>query len=66
MAMSTSPYGAKFDRLAETWQVIENRHDTLHPDRSECGGVGQCSMMAVAVDLQHEMIEELINWRTRG
>jgi hypothetical protein len=56
-------YGAQFDRLAERWAVIENEHDKQHPDRSRCGGVGGCSMMAAAVDLEHAMIEALEEWR---
>jgi hypothetical protein len=58
-------YGAKFDALAQTWRVIENVHDEEHPDRSECGGVGGCTMMAVAVRLERQMIEALEEWRTR-
>jgi hypothetical protein len=56
-------YGEKFDALALKWAVIENEHDKQHPDRGECGGVGRCSMMAAAVDLQHEMINALHEWR---
>lgn len=56
-------YGERFDHLAETWRVIENEHDKQHPDRSECGGVGGCSMMFAAVDLQHEMLDCLEVWR---
>lgn len=59
-------YGAEFDRLAERWRVIENEHDRHHPDRSECGGVGGCSMMHAAVSLEHEMIEALEEWRDRN
>lgn len=61
-----SVYGTEFDRLADTWATIENVHDKHHPDRSECGGVGGCSMMAAAVDLEHEMIDQLNAWRDRG
>ncbi len=60
-----SEYGADFDRTAETWRVIENQHDKIHPNRSKCGGVGGCSMMATAVDLEHEMIQNLTEWRAR-
>jgi hypothetical protein len=60
-----SQYGAQFDRLAERWAVIEGWHDRQHPDRNECGGVGGCSMMAAKVELQHEMIEALEEWRNR-
>lgn len=56
-------YGSEFDILAERWAVIENEHDKQHPDRSECGGVGGCSMMFAAVGLEHEMIEALAEWR---
>lgn len=58
-----SEYGAEFDRLATTWRVIEGEHDKQHPDRGDCGGVGACSMMAAAVDLEHSMIEALGEWR---
>jgi hypothetical protein len=62
---AVSTYGSKFDELVETWRTIEGRHDRLHPDRGRCGGVGGCSMMAAAVDLEHEMIEALADWRVR-
>jgi hypothetical protein len=58
-----SEYGPKFDRLATEWRVIENAHDKQHPDRDQCGGVGGCSMMFAAVGLEHDMIDELHNWR---
>lgn len=60
-----SEYGAAFDRSALTWSVIEGQHDKMHPDRNECGGVGGCSMMAAAVDLEHNMIIALNQWRKR-
>ncbi|MGK5677543.1 hypothetical protein [Actinoplanes sp. URMC 104] len=60
-----SSYGAKFDKLAAEWAILENRHDKTHPDRSDCGGVGRCSMMATAVDLEHEMIDALEAWRRK-
>lgn len=60
-----SQYGAQFDRLADKWAVIENEHDKQHPDRSECGGVGACSMMAAAFDLREEMVDRLHDWRVR-
>lgn len=59
-------YGTEFDRLADTWATIENAHDKQHPDRSECGGVGACSMMFAAVGLQHEMVDALGEWRRGG
>jgi hypothetical protein len=62
--MGMSVYGAEFDRLAGRWGVIENEHDRVHPDRSDCGGVGSCTMMRVAVELEHWMIESLRDWRT--
>ena len=61
-----SAYGAEFDRVAERWRVIENEHDRHHPDRDECGGVGGCSMMFVAVGLEQEMIDALGVWRERN
>jgi hypothetical protein len=61
-----SQYGAEFDRKAETWRVIENEHDRQHPDRGECGGVGGCSMMRAAFDLQTGMIDALKAWRRMG
>lgn len=58
-----STYGAEFDRLAEVWSVLESEHDRHHPDRNECGGVGGCTMMRAAVDLEHDMIDALEAWR---
>jgi len=60
-----SIYGPEFDRLAKTWRVLENEHDKHHPDRSKCGGVGRCTRMRAAVDLEQEMIDRLEEWRTR-
>lgn len=61
-----SEYGAEFDRKAETWRVIENEHDKQHPSRSACGGVGGCTMMRSAVDLEQDMISALTEWRARN
>jgi hypothetical protein len=61
-----SRYGAEFDRLADTWATIEKEHDKQHPDRSECGGLGGCSMMAAAFDLRQQMIDQLEAWRSEG
>lgn len=58
-----STYGAAFDGLAKRWAALENEHDRIHPDRSDCGGVGGCTMMAAAVDLKHEMVDALGDWR---
>jgi ferredoxin len=59
-----SEYGDEFDRRVETWRVIEAEHDKEHPDRSECDGVGSCSMLAAGFRLRQEMIEALERWRT--
>lgn len=60
-----SVYGNAFDSAAHRWAIIEDQHDKQHPDRSKCGGVGGCSMMAAAVDLEHEMVDALVTWRLR-
>lgn len=60
-----SIYGQGFDNLAETWKWNENEHDKMHPDRSECGGVGRCPMMREANDLESSMIDMLNEWRVR-
>lgn len=59
----TSIYGQGFDNLAEWWAHNENEHDRMHPDRSQCGGVGSCPMMREAVGLEHGMIDLLEDWR---
>jgi hypothetical protein len=56
-------YGPLFADLVTRWTVIENEHDRLHPKRDQCGGVGGCSMMFVAVGLQQQMIDALTIWR---
>lgn len=61
-----SAYGARFDRFAQRWAVVEDEHDKIHPDRGECGGVGGCTMMAAAYDLMTAMEGELKAWRSRG
>jgi hypothetical protein len=60
---SGSSYGAEFDRLVSSWQVLEDEHDPIHPDRDQCGGVGGCSMMFAAVQLEARMIDQLTQWR---
>jgi hypothetical protein len=62
----TSGYGVQFHALAERWRVIENEHDRDHENRNECGGVGGCSAMFMAVRLEQEMIEALHLWRVRN
>lgn len=61
-----SQYGAEFDRKAERYSAVEAEHDRQHPDRSECGGVGACSMMFAAVTLEQEMVAALREWRKRA
>ncbi len=62
--LTASRYGADFDRLADTWAVLENEHDKMHPDRDVCGGVGGCSLMAAAYDLAEQMrLGALVSWR---
>lgn len=58
-----STYGAEFDRHAQTWRTLEGEHDKIHPCRSDCGGVGGCSLMLAAHRLEEQMIDALINWR---
>lgn len=65
MATARVTYGPTFDALVRRWAVIENEHDKHHPDRGECGGVGGCSMMFAAHQLEDEIIEALDAWRTR-
>jgi hypothetical protein len=65
MNIVKSAYGPEFDDAAHRWAIIENEHDRQHPNRSQCVGVGGCSMMAAAVDIEHEMIDELKQWRGR-
>ena len=60
---TVSKYGAHFDDRANEWRRLENDHDRMHPDRSDCGGVGACPMMRAAVHLEHQMIEILNDWR---
>lgn len=60
-----SRYGAIFDDRADEWARLENDHDKMHPDRSQCGGVGGCPMMAAAVDNEHALIELLEKWRAK-
>jgi hypothetical protein len=54
-----SKYGREFDEYAERWANLEGEHDLIHPNRSDCGGVGGCSMMRAAHDLKTNMIDAL-------
>lgn len=60
-----SDYGKAFDGLAQRWAAVENEHDRHHPNRSDCGGVGACTMMRAANTLETEMMEALDSWRRR-
>jgi hypothetical protein len=61
-----SRYGVVFDALADRWAALEAEHDLVHPDRDHCGGVGSCSMMLRAHQLETEMTDALERWRTEG
>lgn len=61
----SSTYGRKFDSLAHWWAIVENLHDEEHPDRDDCGGVGGCTAMRIAVRLEQQMIDTLEEWRVR-
>lgn len=58
-----SLYGTEVDDLISRWRVIEDEHDAIHPDRSECGGVGRCSMMRAGHMLEEKIMDALGNWR---
>lgn len=58
-----SQYGAEFDRKAERWAAIEDEHDRYHSNRSECEGLGACSLRCAANTLEQEMLEALRAWR---
>lgn len=60
-----SRYGKAFDDLADRWANLEHEHDEVHPERSQCGGIGGCSMMLRAHDLAEKMEEQLEIWRDR-
>jgi hypothetical protein len=32
-------------------------HDAIHPDRGDCGGVGNCALMATEHDTEVEIVE---------
>lgn len=59
----SSRYGPQFDQLADRWKALEYEHDQMHPDRGDCGGVGGCSMMFAAHDLETQMNDQMENWR---
>ena len=58
-----SRYGSTFDQWADEWARLENEHDKMHPDRSQCGGVGGCPMMREAVDNERVLMDQLHLWR---
>lgn len=62
----SSVYGKAFDEWAGEYARLENDHDRMHPDRSDCGGVGGCPMMREAVDIEHKLINLLDVWRKRN
>lgn len=61
----TSEYGISFDQTVQEWARLEGEHDRMHPDRSDCGGVGSCPMMRAARDLESDMIDRLNEWRRK-
>ena len=36
-------------------------HDTVHPDRDMCGGVGRCLMMRTEVDAETSLLPRLVD-----
>lgn len=58
-----SEYGPKFDRTVRRWVMLENEHDSRHPDQDRCGRVGVCAFLFEANKLEREIIEALEAWR---
>lgn len=63
--MDYTEYGSAFDQAASRWRMLENEHDRIHPNRGDCGGVGGCTMMRAAHDIEVEMMDALEEWRIR-
>lgn len=61
-----SRYGYVFDKTVDTWAVLETEHDNIHPNRSDCGGLGACTMMRAAHDVKARMMDELEMKRREG
>lgn len=36
-------------------------HDTVHPDRDMCGGVGRCLMMRTELDAERSLLPRLVD-----
>lgn len=45
---------------------IVRGHDAVHPDRSECGGVGMCGLMRAEVEAEQAITEYLAQQARRG
>jgi len=41
-------------------------HDAVHPDRSECGGVGRCMLMRAEHDAEVRVVSRLVEVARRG
>lgn len=46
--------------------IVVAGHDGVHPDRSECGGLGGCALMRAEHDAEQELIEALLGLIRQG
>ena len=40
---------------------LTRAHDTVHPDRDLCGGVGRCLMMRAEVEAEQALLPRLVD-----
>lgn len=48
-----------YEHELNTLLDLYRAHDTVHPDKDECGGVGGCLMMRTEVVQQHQLEDYL-------
>lgn len=54
--------GDQIDTLVTQFRQLRDivrGHDAVHPDRSECGGVGTCRLLKAEVQLETEIVANL-------
>lgn len=51
--------------IKEHAEVVRG-HDAVHPDRSDCGGLGNCALMRAEHDAEEAVIERLAHAARHG
>jgi hypothetical protein len=61
----TNITGSINQRLRDHTNVVR-AHDTVHPDRSDCGGLGGCALLRAEYDTRQELTDTLTDAARKG